>query len=133
TDNKFMMMKSSDGGRSWREVDGANRPETGDLESVDGQQVGSRIHIVHQVTQSVRYHVFRTSDHPTHPDSWELRDEVAARAEAIAQTATMAVRSDDRVATVFLADRLHYTIREPDGTWSAPVEIDPEASQINAG
>jgi len=133
TDNKLMMMKSADGGRSWREVDGANRPDTNDLESVDSRLVGDRIHIAHQVTSSVRYHVFRTSDHPTHPDSWEIRDEVAARAQAIAQTATIAVRSDRSVVAIFLADRLHYAIRRPEGVWSAPVAIDAEASFINAG
>lgn len=133
TDNKFMMVKSVDGGRSWHEIDGPNRPQTGDLESVSGQMVDGRIHIVHQVTSSVRYHVFRTSDHPTHPDSWEIRDEVAARVEAIAQTATMAVRSDGSVATVFLGDRLHYAIRAADRSWSAPVAVDPDSDIINAG
>lgn len=133
TDNKFMMMKSSDGGRSWHEMDGANRPTTNDLESVDTRQVGDRIHIIHQVTRSVRYHVFRTSDHPTHPDTWELRDQVAAQAEARAQMASMAVRSDGSIVTFFLADRLHFAIRSPDGAWSTPVEIDPEATFINAG
>jgi len=133
TDNDFMMMKSSDGGRSWREVDAANRPQTNDLESVDSRQLGDRIHIIHQVTEGVHYHVFRTSDHPTHPDSWELRDEVAAQAEAIAQTATMAIRSDGSIAAIFLADRMHYAIRALDGTWSTPVEIDPDAASINAG
>lgn len=88
TDNRFMMMKSADGGKTWREVDGANRPETGDLESVDSRQVGDSIHIIHQVTHSVRYHVFNTSDHPNEPDRWSVRDEVAATATAIAQMAT---------------------------------------------
>jgi hypothetical protein len=35
-------------------VDGANRPETDDLESVDGREVSGTIHIVHQVTESIR-------------------------------------------------------------------------------
>lgn len=133
TDNKFMMLKSTDGGVNWREVDGANHPKTGDLESVDGRMIDGRIHMVHQVTSSVRYHVFRTSDHPTDPDSWELTDEVAARVEAIAQTATMAVRSDKSVVSIFLGDRLYYAIRAVDGSWSAPVAIDPGADFVNAG
>jgi len=54
SDNLFMMVKSTDCGRSWRDVDGANRPETDDLESVDGREVSGTIHIVHQVTQSIR-------------------------------------------------------------------------------
>jgi hypothetical protein len=133
TDNKFMVMKSIDGGRSWHEADGAHRPQTGDLESVDSRLVGDRLHIVHQVTESVRYHVFRTSDHPTHPDTWELRDEVAAQAEAVAQTATMAIRSDKSLVAIFLADRLHYVVRGTDRVWSAPTAVDSEAGLINAG
>jgi hypothetical protein len=133
SDNKFMVVKSSDGGRSWREVDGENRPRTGDLESVDSRLVGDRIHIIHQVTRSVRYHVFRTSDHPTHPDSWEIRDEVAVTADAVAQTASMAMRSDGSLPLFFLSDRLHYVIRGVDGAWSQPIEIDPEEKFINTG
>ncbi len=133
TDNKFMMMKSEDAGRTWREVDGENRPQTGDLEAVDSRLAGDRIEIVHQVTRSVRRHVFRTSDHPTHPDSWESRDELAAEARALAQMAAITPRPDGSLLTVFLADRLHYAIRSPDGVWSAPVELDPGIEVVNAG
>ncbi|UCC99832.1 MAG: hypothetical protein JSW66_08095, partial [Phycisphaerales bacterium] len=47
TDNVFMMMKSADNGRTWREIDGVNRPSTNDLESVDSRLVGDTIHIIH--------------------------------------------------------------------------------------
>jgi len=133
TDNKFMMMKSTDGGKIWREMDSMNRPQTGDLEAVDSRLVGSRIHIVHQVTRSVRHHVFQTSDHPTAPDRWVLRDEIAATADSIAQMATMAVRSDGSIIAFFLADRLHYAVRGADGIWAPPVEIDPDTVSVNAG
>ncbi|PZT92225.1 MAG: hypothetical protein DI637_01180 [Citromicrobium sp.] len=145
TDNRFMMMKSVDGGRHWREMDGAHRPATGDLESVDSRLVGDRIEIIHQVTSSVRRHMFLTSDNAERPDSWAVRDEVAARGEAIAQTATMAMRSDGSIVAVYLADRLHYVVgtgqrpgdRADEGigelVWSAPVELDPEAGFVNAG
>ena len=52
TDNVFMMIKSTDNGVSWREIDGPHRPETDDLESVEARQVGDTIHIIHQVTNS---------------------------------------------------------------------------------
>jgi hypothetical protein len=133
TDNKFMMMKSADAGRTWTEVDGDNRPITSDLESVDGRLVGDRVHIVHQVTHSVRYHEFRTSDHPTHPDSWATRDEVAAEAEAIAQMATLAPRPDGTLVSVFLADRLYHVTRSIDGRWSRPVAVDPDEAAIGTG
>lgn len=133
TDNKFMMMKSSDGGRSWREVDGANRPATGDLEAVDARLIGDRIAILHQVTRSARLHTFRTSDHPTQPDTWEVRDEVAARGDAIAQMATLTPRSDGSMVAVFLTNRLHYAVRSPEGTWSQARPTDPEDVVVNAG
>jgi hypothetical protein len=133
THNVFMMVKSSDGGRTWREVDRANRPKTDDLESVDGRQVGDTIHIIHQVTDSSRYHTFRTSDHPTAPDTWAIRDEVAARAESIAQSATMVVRSDGSIVTFYVADSVHYSIRSPAGTWSGDTVMDPGSEPRSAG
>jgi hypothetical protein len=133
TDNKFMMMKSIDEGHTWVEIDGANRPRIGDLEAVDARFDGDTIHILHQVTRSVRYHTFRTSDHPTHPDSWDIRDEVAANADAIAQMATLERRSDDRLVAVFLADRLNLVIKGVDGGWSDPIELDPHQTFINTG
>lgn len=133
SDNRFMMVKSMDGGRSWHEVDGANRPETGDLEAVEGRQVDDTIHIVHQITESVRYHAFNTSDHPSHPDSWVVRDELAAEDEALSQMATLVVRSDGSMVTVFLADQLHYAIRSPDGRWSAPVPLDTDLPEGTNG
>ncbi|MCL6250823.1 glycoside hydrolase [Altererythrobacter sp. KTW20L] len=133
TDNRFMMMKSTDSGRSWREVDGANRPATGDLESVDGRLVGDTIHIVHQITQTVFHHAFRISDHPDQPDTWAIRDEVAAEGEAHSQMATLVVRPDGSMVTVYLADRLHYAVRSPDGHWAPGGEIDPGSAVRNAG
>ena len=126
TDNVFMMIKSTDNGVTWREVDGANRPETNDLESVDARQVSDTIHIIHQVTGSTRYHAFRTSDHPTQPDTWGVRDEVAATASSVAQAATLAVRSDGSMVTFYVADTVHYNIRSP----QAPGEQTPSSTWV---
>ncbi len=133
TDNKFMMMKSVDAGRSWIEVDGANRPETGDLEAVDARFHDGVIHILHQITRSVRYHAFRTSDHPTSPDSWAVRDQIAASADAIAQMATLVRRSDGSLVAVFLSDRLHYVIADENGNWSEPVPLGPDGVARDTG
>ena len=81
----------------------------------------------------MRHHIFLTSDHPTHPDRWAIRDEVAAEADAVAQMATLAARSDGSLVTVFLADRLHYAIRGPNGRWSLPLEVDPETAGVTTG
>jgi hypothetical protein len=133
TDNVFMMIKSTDNGATWREIDGANRPETNDLEAVDARQVGDTIHIVHQVTSSLRYHTFHTSDHPARPDTWGVRDEPAASASSVAQSATLAVRSDGTVVAFHTADTVHYTIRSSRGTWGADTTLDPGVPPKSAG
>jgi hypothetical protein len=134
TDNLFMMIKSTDNGRTWNEIDGANRPVTNDLESVDSRLVGNTIHIIHQVTRSARYHTFRTSDHPTHPDTWDIRDEVAGSVDAIAQTASMVVRSDGSMVAFYLGqEKIHYSIRSSQGTWSQVRTVDSELQPNQAG
>lgn len=124
SDNLFMMVKSSDGGESWHEVDGANRPRTGDLESVDARQVGGTLHIVHQVTEATRYHAFRTSDHAEAPDTWAVTDELATTVTAHSQMATLVARPDGSLVTFHLGDTLGYSIRSPEGVWSEEIVID---------
>lgn len=134
TSNLFMMIKSTDQGLTWREVDGANRPPTRDLESVDARQVGSTIHILHQVTRSSRYHSFRTSDHPTHPDTWDVRGEQVATATSIAQAAALVVRSDRSLVAFYVGQtKVHYAVRSPAGTWSAETIIDAAVPPNLAG
>jgi hypothetical protein len=133
TDNVFMMIKSTDHGATWREVDGANRPETNDLESVDARQIGDTIHIIHQVTNSTRYHTFRTSDHSVQPDRWVVHDETAAKVASVAQAATLAVRSDGSIVTFYVADTVHYNIRSSGGTWGRDAALDPGIAPKSAG
>ena len=134
TENVFMVIKSTDQGRTWREIDEANRPVTDDLESVDSRLVGNTIHIIHQVTRSARYHTFRTSDHPTHPDTWDIRDEVAGSVNAIAQTMSMVVRSDGSIVAFYLGqEKIHYSIRSSEGTWSQVRTLDPDLQPNQAG
>jgi hypothetical protein len=124
TSNLFMMVKSTDNGRTWREVDGANRPRTGDLESVDGRQVGDTIHIIHQVTPTTRYHAFRTSDHPNRPETWSVRDEQAAAVRSVAQGTSLVVRSDGSMVTFYVGQTIHYSVRSPSGTWGPTTIVD---------
>ena len=134
TDNRFMMMKSSVAGATWREIDGPNRPKTGDLESVDGRLLGDTIHIIHQITQSTHYHVFRTSDHPTHPDTWALTDEIAGTVNSIAQGASLVARSDGSLVAFYVGQgKIHYSIRNPSGVWRDDIAIDPASKVIHAG
>jgi hypothetical protein len=127
--NLFMIVKSSDGGRTWSEADGANRPRTNDLEAVDGRQVGDTIHLLHQVTEKSVLHAFRTSDHPTAPDTWAVRDELAATADSFAQAASLVARSDGSMAAFHVGQaRIHLAVRSTDGVWTDAGVVDTEAA-----
>ncbi len=126
TDNVLMTVRSTDGGASWQEVDGANRPATGDLEGFASVMVDSRIHMLHQTSDHVFYHVFRTSDHPDQPNTWAVRDErLASPPEPPTQVADLAVRSDGSVVAVYGGpEKIRYRIRSPEGVWSNVTVVD---------
>lgn len=119
TDNMLMMIKSTDNGRSWQEVDGRSRPGKGDLEGFAAVLSGHTIHMIHQQTNRTWHHSFRTSDHTTHPDTWEIRDHQIARHDAPpTQVASLAMRSDGSMVAVYGGPRkLHYKTRSADGVW----------------
>jgi NADPH-dependent ferric siderophore reductase len=74
--NRLIALKSTDGGDTWSEVDGSNRPTTADIESADIQfdAASSEVHIFIHHGTSVRYNVFRTSGHAS-GDTWGTTDE----------------------------------------------------------
>jgi hypothetical protein len=134
TSNLFMMVKSTDNGLTWREADGAHRPPTRDLEAVDARQVGDTIHILHEVSRSARYHSFRTSDHPTQPDSWAARGELVADVAPVAQAAALEVRSDGSLVAFYVGPtKIHYRVRSPAGVWGAETVIDSNVAPNLAG
>lgn len=133
--NALMAVKSSDGGRSWREMDGAHRPQTGDLEGFGSVLVDDRIHILHQTSDDVWYHVFNTADHPEAPDAWAITDEwVASPPEPPTQVADIAVRSDGSVVAVYGGpDTIHLRVRSAEEQWRAERVIDPDSSSVLSG
>ena len=129
TDNLFMMIKSTDEGITWREIDGANRPTTNDLEAVDSRLVSDTIHILHEVSQSVRYHAFRTSDNLSDPDSWAIGGELVANVEPAAQAVALEVRSDGSLVAFYAGPtKIHYSLRSPAGNWGKEAVIDASAA-----
>ena len=133
--NRLMMVKSSDGGRTWREVDGARRPETGDLEGLGSVMIDDRIHILHQVSEAVLYHAFDTSDRRGEPDTWAVRDErVAAPPQPPTQVADLAVRADGSIVAVYgSAEGVRVSTRAPDGGWSETSRIDGPEGTVASG
>lgn len=135
THNVLMMLRSSDGGRSWREADGANRPLADDLEGVASALHAGTVHILHQTSDDVWHHAFRTSDHPVQPDTWAVRDErLASPVEPPTQVAALAARSNGSLVAVYGAgDRLGLRIRSAAGTWGDEQPVDAEAGHVVSG
>src|SRR5699024_4876647 len=130
TYNVFMVVKSTDRGETWQEIDRDNRPATGDLEGVASDYADNTIHILHQTSSAVFYHSFRTSDHPTHPDTWYVQDDtVATPKEPPSQVASIEVRSNGSIVAVYGGpEKIKYKIRTPDGTWGNATVIDADIS-----
>jgi hypothetical protein len=126
TYNVLMVVKSTDGGQTWQEVDGANRPVTGDLEGFGSDRHGDIIHMLHQTSDEVLHHAFRTSDHPTDPDTWVVRDDtVATPGEPPVQVATITARSDGSLVAVYGGpEKIRLAICSPEGAWSEETIID---------
>ena len=128
TYNVLMMVKSTDGGETWREVDAANRPVTRDLEGLASDVGQSVIHVLHQTSNEVLHHAFRTSDHPTDPDTWYVRDDtVATPKQPPTQVAALAGRSDGSIVGAYGdGNSIRYAIRSPGAAWGSPSPIETE-------
>lgn len=135
TDNMLMTVKSVDGGQSWRDIDGSNRPATGDLEGFAAVLAGDTIYILHQTSDDVFLHAFRTSDHVAEPDSWAIQDEwLASPPEPPTQVADIAMRSDGSIVAVYGGpEKLHVRMRSADGVWGDDKVIDADQPQRLSG
>ena len=124
TGNVFMVVKSQDGGRSWFEADGGNRPETADLEAVAAVLLDGTLHMMHQA-DAVWYHQFQVSTHTKRPDRWGVRDQpIHGELDPPTQVASLSATSDGRLVAVYGAEHaLYYRIRESDGTWGETFEV----------
>jgi hypothetical protein len=129
TDNVFMMVKSSDGGQSWFEVDANNRPQISDLEGLGSvMSKDGIIHIVHQISEGVYHHAFATSDNPENKDRWIVDSHlISSHEEPPTQTADVTLRPDGSLVALFAAgDQLQYSIWEPNGNWSKAAYLNHE-------
>lgn len=136
--NLMMMVKSEDGGDTWAEVDGANRPTSDDLEAVDIRLVGDVIHIIHHSSTTVVYHQFAVSTHSTNPDEWLVTDQsVATGVTYDEQFAALEVFDDGRVlamwTNIVTLQGIYYKIRSTGGTWGSVGELDATASVMFSG
>lgn len=134
TDNRFMAVRSTDFGRSWREVDGANRPVADDLEGVAATRIGSTVHLLHQVTEEVFYHAFKLGDEES-AGAWLVNSEsIATPAEPPTQYAALTARSDGSLVVFYAGPReLYLQIRSAEGRWSQPAAVGTHTSAILSG
>ncbi len=134
TYNVFMIVKSEDGGRTWTEVDGANRPPNGDLEAVSAVLVDNAIHMIH-LSDETWYYRFNTSDHPTAPDTWAERDvTLAPDRDPPTQVTALTARSDGSLVAVYGGDvKLHYRVRSAAGEWGQEATIDAATPDTLSG
>jgi hypothetical protein len=135
TYNVLMAVKSTDGGRTWAEADGAHRPATGDLEGFASTQHDHTLHILHQIDEAVLHHAFRTSAHPTAPDTWAVRDDtVATPGEPPTQVASIEARPDGSLVAVYGGPQhIRVSTRSPEGTWGTSTVVDPDAPHRLSG
>ena len=126
--------RSADGGRTWQEVGGDNRPTVDDLESVSLVQDGTRIHMLHQRSgYRVYYNSFNTSDAPTSPDSWVTRNVQLFEGSSSPkdQSASLAVRGNgDLVAFYVVSDtQIAFRTKPSSGDWGPPSVLDTAADR----
>ncbi|MDP2126784.1 MAG: exo-alpha-sialidase [Pseudohongiella sp.] len=135
TDNRFMAIKSTDFGLTWRETNGARRPVADDLEGVASVRTGNTIHLIHQVSREVFYHAFEIGSDESGLDAWRVDSQsIATPDEPPTQFADIVARSDGSLVTLYGgATRLFLQTRSAQGTWSAPVEIDAEVEPVLSG
>ncbi len=134
TYNVFMIVKSSDRGRSWTEVDAPGRPPNGDLEAVSATLVDGVIHMIH-MSDETWYYQFNTSDHAEAPDRWALADgDLAPDRDPPTQVTALAARSDGSLVAVYGGDtKLHYRIRPAGGEWGVEATIDAATPDTLSG
>ncbi|TFH75650.1 exo-alpha-sialidase [Gammaproteobacteria bacterium LSUCC0112] len=126
TDNRFMAVTSTDFGQSWREIDGSNRPDIGDLEGVATARTGSTLHLIHQISEEVFYHAFDMDGPNTDEAQWRVNAEsMATFKEPPTQFADLVARADGSLVTLYAgAQKLFLQTRSVNGIWASPVEID---------
>jgi hypothetical protein len=128
--NNPQVLKSTDGGVTWTEQDPLNRPPLGDTEGGWVLQDGPTIWFAWQ-SSDIRLMRFNTSDHPTAPDTYQIRTEIVApTADGSLQYASLAKNADGSVWVAYGAPpsggpRSAVVRRDPQGTYTSPVIVDP--------
>ena len=130
--NRPRMMRSTDGGSTWAEVDAAHRPASRDLEGAWQLQIGTSIYVSVANSNNVWLHIFNTSDATAQPDHWVHDERVIKDLDnvgGVAQFSSLAYTSDDHL-WLFHSDsmidgrqQIGYRQRSPSGAWGPRLSL----------
>lgn len=134
--NTPRMMKSTDGGATWAEMDAANRPSDNDLESGWMIQSGTVLYYIFTDGGLVSFNSFNTSDAAANPDTWQIKSEHGITGlSGGSQQFASAVRLSDGRFRVFFSDtqaagpnrQIAFITRAAGGGWSAKTRLTVDA------
>ena len=139
--NGVFLMKSTDGGKTWREgATAASRPTTNDLEGCDmmiNPADPDMLCIVIDDSGGQFYFEYLMSTDGTSPDTWQIKDEVITSVNSFTTNCISLWVRDEGGGnyTVVCAytdtaapDTSNYNIRSTGGTWAGSISIDSTAS-----
>jgi hypothetical protein len=131
--NSPKMMRSSDNGETWAEVDAGNRPMASDLEGCWQLQVGTALYVSVANSDQVWFSIFNTSDAAENPDQWVVDDEVVEDLDnggGVAQFSSLAHTSDGQTwlahsgTMIDGRQQIEYRRRSASGSWSEGESLD---------
>jgi len=132
TDPLVIMLKSTDGGGEWLEMDGAGRPTTEDFESGAVALVDDVLHLVIDNGDNATYHQFNVSSNGTTPDTWVVVDQEIAAYANTDQSGAVQACSDGTVVAFYRKtvgnEGIYFKRRSAGGTWGGETELDTTAS-----
>ncbi|MEM1116624.1 MAG: exo-alpha-sialidase, partial [Bacteroidota bacterium] len=133
TDNAMMVVASDDGGVTWREADGPNRPAADDLEGVGAALLDGTIHVLHQTSDAVWHHAFDTADAASGTAGWSQTDVLVAEpGEPPTQTAALVARPDGTLVGVYGAPtNLRLKTWSPEAGWGEEQAIGAPAPSLS--
>lgn len=130
--NHPRMMKSSDGGSTWAEVDAESRPDAYDLEGGWQIQSGTAIHASFTHDADVWWVAFHTSDASDRPDRWVAEEVIdSGLSEHDVEQFSSLARTSDGQFWAFYSDALvdsrqqiGYRRRSASGSWGPKGSVD---------
>ncbi len=134
--------KSTDGGATWAAMDHANAPawsSWGDLEGPQVVQGDQTLWIANHRNASsvgVEHWAYRTSDHPTNPDTWNtaIREVVRNTSTTVDQCLSLERRSNGDEVVFYhdsgATDQIAYQVKPSGGSWSAVSNISVASKKL---